>query len=241
MQGTLDLSAHRLDAWVTSVATRRLAAMRRRHPGGPVRRRLRLGRESRARCRRVDRHARHHAAAGRGRAAADAGERQRLHPRAVDDACRHRRAAAQRAPRADRRAAAPPGRSRSTCRRAGCARPTRLLEGLRQGQPLGALLGYRVERLLHDTRVDNGRSLDRFIAPLRRVAPLVARERADTRRTRRHHRRQQRRRRPGPAIAAGRRSAAPSLAEVTTAGTRHERPVGALSSILDRSATPSTA
>ena len=32
MQGTLDLSAHRLDAWVTSVATKRLAAM---HVDGP--------------------------------------------------------------------------------------------------------------------------------------------------------------------------------------------------------------
>ena len=52
---------------------------------------------------------------------------------------------------------------------------SRLLEGVRQGQPLGALLGYRVERLLHETVVDNGRSMDRFIAPLRRVAPLVAR------------------------------------------------------------------
>ena len=28
MQGTLDLAAHRLDAWVTSFATKRLAAMR---------------------------------------------------------------------------------------------------------------------------------------------------------------------------------------------------------------------
>ena len=28
MQGTLDLSAHRLDAWITSFATKRLATMR---------------------------------------------------------------------------------------------------------------------------------------------------------------------------------------------------------------------
>ena len=45
---------------------------------------------------------------------------------------------------------------------------------------MGALLGYRVERLLHDTVVDNGRSMDRFIAPLRRLAPLVARAHPDT-------------------------------------------------------------
>ena len=43
-----------------------------------------------------------------------------------------------------------------------------LLEGVRHGQPLGALLGYRIERGLHD------RGLDVFIAPLRSHAPLTA-------------------------------------------------------------------
>src|SRR5262249_54764617 len=43
----------------------------------------------------------------------------------------------------------------------------RLLDGLRQGQPLGALLGYRVERSLHDL------GLDTFIPPLRGLAPLA--------------------------------------------------------------------
>ena len=42
-----------------------------------------------------------------------------------------------------------------------------LLDGVRQGQPLGALLGYRFERSLHEV------SLDRFIARFRTVAPLV--------------------------------------------------------------------
>src|SRR6516225_4435192 len=36
---------------------------------------------------------------------------------------------------------------------------SRLIEGVRQGQPLGALLGYRFERRLHDLK------LDRFISP----------------------------------------------------------------------------
>jgi hypothetical protein len=48
----------------------------------------------------------------------------------------------------------------------------RLLEGVRQGQPIGALLGYRFERRLHDLK------LDRFISRLRALAPLVARARA---------------------------------------------------------------
>jgi len=43
-----------------------------------------------------------------------------------------------------------------------------LLDGVRQGQPLGALLGYRFERRLHDAH------LDVFIPYFREVAPLVA-------------------------------------------------------------------
>ena len=69
----------------------------------------------------------------------------------------------------------PTARSPSSSHRDACAKRLGSSTGVRQGQPLGALLGYRVERLLHETVVDNGRSLDRFIAPLRRVAPLVAR------------------------------------------------------------------
>lgn len=42
----------------------------------------------------------------------------------------------------------------------------RLLEGIRQGQTLGALLGYRFERGLHD------RKLDKYISVYRKLAPL---------------------------------------------------------------------
>ncbi|MER5986708.1 hypothetical protein [Streptomyces sp. NPDC001787] len=44
-----------------------------------------------------------------------------------------------------------------------------VLDGVAQGQPLGALLGYRLERRLHDERelADAPLELDRFIAPLR--------------------------------------------------------------------------
>ena len=45
---------------------------------------------------------------------------------------------------------------------------TWLLDGVRQGQPLGALLGYRFERHLQDAR------LARFVTFFRNVAPLVA-------------------------------------------------------------------
>jgi hypothetical protein len=43
-----------------------------------------------------------------------------------------------------------------------------LLEGVAQGQPLAALLGYRIERALRD----RDPRLARFIAPLRQLAPL---------------------------------------------------------------------
>lgn len=43
----------------------------------------------------------------------------------------------------------------------------RILEGIGQGQPLGALLGYQFERRLHDE------GLDRFIRSFRTIAPIV--------------------------------------------------------------------
>ncbi|PYJ78744.1 MAG: hypothetical protein DME22_26500 [Verrucomicrobia bacterium] len=45
-----------------------------------------------------------------------------------------------------------------------------LLDGVRQGQPLGALLGYRFERRLQEA------GLAQFISSFREVAPLVARK-----------------------------------------------------------------
>ncbi|HKS10898.1 MAG TPA: hypothetical protein VJS13_15215 [Pyrinomonadaceae bacterium] len=47
---------------------------------------------------------------------------------------------------------------------------TWLLDGVRQGQPLGALLGYRFERRLQEAHVPE------FIATFRELAPLVARK-----------------------------------------------------------------
>ena len=47
--GTLDLASHRLDAWITSLATKRLAELRRTQTTGTRSRRLRLGREPEAR------------------------------------------------------------------------------------------------------------------------------------------------------------------------------------------------
>src|SRR5205823_1009144 len=54
-----------------------------------------------------------------------------------------------------------------------------LIDGIRSGQPLGALLGYRLQRGLHDRH--SALPLDRFIAALRRRFQLVADKLASTR------------------------------------------------------------
>jgi hypothetical protein len=53
-----------------------------------------------------------------------------------------------------------------------------LLDAVRQGQPLGAVLGYRFERGLHEDHP--GAELDRFILPFRELAPLVAKKLENT-------------------------------------------------------------
>ncbi|MCU1428821.1 MAG: hypothetical protein JWL83_2821 [Actinomycetia bacterium] len=52
-------------------------------------------------------------------------------------------------------------------------RAMELLDGVRQGQPLGALVGYLVERRFHEE------GLDRFTLSLRALAPVVARRLTD--------------------------------------------------------------
>jgi hypothetical protein len=54
-----------------------------------------------------------------------------------------------------------------------------LLDGVRQGQPLGALLGYRFERRLQEHRLQEG-TLAKFISHFRELAPLVANKLAQT-------------------------------------------------------------
>jgi hypothetical protein len=48
------------------------------------------------------------------------------------------------------------------------------LEGVRNGQDLGALLGYQFERALHDRYVIDGQALAQFILGFRKKYPLVA-------------------------------------------------------------------
>jgi len=165
MQGTLDLSGHRLDAWITSFATKRLAAMRASHPTG-----LYAGGFGWVEnLKPAD-------PAATSVATPPAGETAPLVKPANDSgfihapSLTHASAAAllrnaHLGNQGTGRAAGPFAIDLSS-RRARDART--LLDGVRQGQPLGALLGYRVERALHTL------ALDAFISPLREIAPLVA-------------------------------------------------------------------
>ncbi|MFY9555472.1 MAG: hypothetical protein WAV47_12240 [Blastocatellia bacterium] len=173
MQGTLDLSTHRLDAWITSVATKRLAAMHIDGPAGQY-----IGAYGW-----VENLKPIPASFVKPVPALPAGESAPLQAAANDSGFIHAPSMTHAATAALLRNAhlgptgvpKPDGPFAVELSSRRVREASRLLEGVRQGQPLGALLGYRVERLLHETVVDNGRSMDRFIAPLRRVAPLIAR------------------------------------------------------------------
>lgn len=173
MQGTLDLSSHRLDAWITSFATKRLTTMTQaggvgQYVGG-------YGWVENLRPSTV-------AAPMVPEASLPTGEPGPLRYMARDTGFIHAPSLthattaallrnAHLGPTGGATAANSPFAIDLSSRRVREAQ--RLLEGVRQGQPLGALLGYRFERLLHESR------LDHMIAPLRRAAPLVARARGD--------------------------------------------------------------
>jgi hypothetical protein len=171
MQSTLDLSAHRLDAWVTSFATKRLALMTAGGVAGPI-----VGAYGW-----VENLKRADPLTSVPTASLPAGEAAPLGYLPKDSGFIHAPSLSHASTAALLRNAhlGPSGEPEATgpfaidlssrrVREAG-----RLLEGVRQGQPLGAVLGYHLERRLHELK------LDRFIAPLRNIAPLVVRQRDD--------------------------------------------------------------
>lgn len=170
MQGTLDLSSHRLDAWITSFATKRLAAMRTDRPAGLV-----VGAYGWVE------NLKPMPASSVAQVSPPPGESAPLFAAMKDSgfihapSMTHASAAAllrnaHLGPSSVPEQTGPFAIDLSSSR---VREASNLLYGVRQGQPLGALLGYRIERNLHDA------SLDRFIAPLRKLAPLVARARED--------------------------------------------------------------
>lgn len=168
MQSTLDLAVHRLDAWVTSMATKRLAAMRAVQPQG-----LYVGSYGWVENLRP--------APTPAVATPPAGEAGPLVAAPGDSGFIHAPSMTQAATAALLRNAhlgasgvpqvTGPFAIDLSSRRVREAQW--LLDGVRQGQPLGALLGYRFERRLHELTL-SGLIVDQFIPPLRELAPLTA-------------------------------------------------------------------
>ena len=159
LQETLSLASHRLDAWVTSLASKRLAEIRAKpdHAQG-----IGLGgygwvEDLRPRTEPVSSGGYIHAPSVNHATTAAVLRSGYLsnrdpafpdkHPMAVDLSSRRVQAALE------------------------------LLEGVRAGQPLGALLGYRFERGLHERH--DGLELDVLIPRFRRHFPLVAGKRVE--------------------------------------------------------------
>ena len=167
MQGTLDLSSHRLDAWITSFATKRLATMTAGGPQGAF-----VGAYGW-----VEKLKPTPASSVTAVTTPPTGETTPLVTRNNDPGFIHAPSMTHAGAAALLRNAhlGPNGTPTSdspfaidlSSRRVRAAQ--RLLDGVRQGQPLGALLGFRLERGLHDTE------LDVSIAGLRGLAPLAAR------------------------------------------------------------------
>jgi len=142
---TLDTCSHRLDAWITSIASRRLSMLRKDHPTG-----VHLGAFAWVEGLHMQDALRPGTAGGFIHAPSSAH---------AATAAILRNAHLTRTGTA--RAQVTVDLSSARVRRA-----LRLLEAVRQGQPAGAVLGYHFERALHE------RQLDQYIAPFRRKYPL---------------------------------------------------------------------
>ncbi len=162
--GTLDLCSHRLDAWITSFATKRLAEMRAEKPAGVL-----LGGYGWV--------LNLSPAAAPPAAPAAAGQTGTIFLPNNNPGFTHTPSLGQAATVAVLRSGHLTHSDDAnnelltidlSSQRVRLAE--RLLDGVRQGQPLGALLGYRFERRLQDDL------LGQFIPFFRELAPLVARK-----------------------------------------------------------------
>ena len=167
LTGTLDLCSHRLDAWITSFATKRLADMRQVNPTGV----LFGGYGWVMNLKPAD---------PQPEITPPPGEQKPVFQATNNPGFVHAPSLAQASTvaimRSGHLAHAGAGNQKPddlmaidlSSERVRLA--TWLLDGVRQGQPLGALLGYRFERRLQEAQVPE------FIATFRELAPLVARK-----------------------------------------------------------------
>jgi hypothetical protein len=149
--GTLDLASHRLDAWITSLATRRLAALRTRKPNAVFFGGYGWVEDLRPQSARTSDGFIHAPSIAQASAAAVLASAHLSH-RVVDGT--------------------DPFALDLSSERVRRARG--LIDGVRQGQTMPALLGYRLERMLHEA------GFDRFIDDLRKAAPLASTPSAPT-------------------------------------------------------------
>jgi hypothetical protein len=161
MAETLDLSTYRLDAWITSLATKRLKALRRTLPLG-----LRLGGYGwleKVRPGSPLRQVPSPPGVTAGPLYVSEGNKGFVHAPSLAHAAT---AAVLRSGYLSHQADAQGDPLAIDLSSERVHRAKWVLDGVRQGQSLGALLGYRFERGLHD------KGLDRYIAPLRALAGL---------------------------------------------------------------------
>jgi hypothetical protein len=169
-QGTIDLASYRLDAWITSFATKRLATMRAAQPQGVY-----VGGYGWVENLRPETTPRTEVTPPPGEAAplfAHVNDSGFIHAPSMTHASTA--ALLRNAQLGGDGVAEANGPFAIDLSSRRVREASRLLDGVRQGQPLAALLGYRFERRLHDLR------MDRFIAPLRELAPLTARKLENT-------------------------------------------------------------
>ena len=162
---TLDTASHRLDAWITSLATKRLGAMRSRRPQG-----LLVGAYGWLENVHPSRPPRPPTPASD--PAPDPGTGGYLLTPSVDHATA---AAVLRSAYLTHADAGNAERVAVDLSSRRVRRALALLDGVRDGYPLGELLGRRFERDLHDAhRAPADPELDQYVAPLRRLYPLAA-------------------------------------------------------------------
>lgn len=164
MTGTLDLCSHRLDAWITSFATKRLGEMRKASPTGVL-----FGGYGWV--------MNLNPAAARTKATTPPGEQEPVFQLANNPGFVHTPSLTQASTVAILRsghlahsANQPNGPLAIDLSSERVRLAAWLLDGVRQGQPLGALLGYRFERHLQEA------GKPQFISFFRELAPLVARK-----------------------------------------------------------------
>lgn len=157
----LDVASHRLDAWVTSLATRRLSDLRAATPSGVTLGAYGVVEElSRAPARPAVTEVPDGAPA---RLSADLGGAGYVHAPSLAQAATAAVLRSGHLSHADRDAGSAALAVDLSSSRVRVARG--LLDGVREGQPLGALLGYRVERQLHDLGAHTAVEVVRRLAP----------------------------------------------------------------------------